>query len=496
MATQELDIVIIGAGVSGINAAYRLQNELPARSFTILESRTEMGGTWDFWKYPGIRTDSAMALFGFPWRPWPYESTMAQAQDITNYMKKCAAQEGIDKKIQFRNCVKSASWNTEEQRWTLQVDATLEDGSLEKRIIKSWWLIVCSGYYSYEKVQPAAIPGIDTFKGQVVHPQFWDDKVDYAGKKVIIIGSGATAITLLPAMADTAGSLTMLQRSPSFIFSLPRKDKTVQNLSRWMPKRWAVIVNWWQRMFIETAFVKFILTFPNAGRKFLLSRAKAQLPKGFDIEKHLSPRYDPFQQRLCFSPGGDFYKALHKPNVKIVTDIIETVTDDGILLKSGEKLEADMIITATGLYMALLSSIATDIDGMSLNDTINQRYVWNGCMLEGVPNAGLVTGYTAATWTPGADVRTRKLIKVIKHQEKTGTVIAKPAMNPSERARYSPKAFFNLTSTYAVNALDRLPLSAGVGVWRMGTNWVVDVWQLMFSSVKTGMQYVGKSKDV
>ncbi|KAK3985058.1 hypothetical protein QBC44DRAFT_335735 [Cladorrhinum sp. PSN332] len=496
MTNQELDIVIIGAGVSGINAAYRLQNELPDRSFTILESRSEMGGTWAFWKYPGIRTDSAMALFGFPWRPWPYESTMAQAKDITNYMEKCAAEEGIDKKIQLRNRVTSANWSTEEQRWTLQVDATLEDGSVEKRVIKAWWLMLCSGYYSYDKVQPAAIPGIENFGGQVVHPQFWDEDVGYAGKRVIIIGSGATAVTLLPAMADNAGSLTMLQRSPSFILSLPRKDKTVQKLSRWMPKSWALVINWWQRMFIETAFVKFILTFPNAGRKFLLKQTKAQLPKGFDIGKHFNPRYDPFQQRLCFSPGGDFYKALHKPNVNIVTDIIDAVTEDGILLKSGEKLEADMIITATGLYMALLSNIAIDIDGVSLNDTMNQRYVWNGCMLEGVPNAGLVTGYTAATWTPGADVRTRKLIKVIKHQEKTATAIAKPSIEPLERARLPSKTFFNLTSTYAVTALDRLPLSAGVGVWRMGTNWVVDVWQLMFSSVKTGMAYVGKSKDI
>ncbi|KAK4160089.1 hypothetical protein QBC43DRAFT_325881 [Cladorrhinum sp. PSN259] len=496
MATRELDIVIIGAGVSGINAAYRLQNELPNHSFTILESRSKMGGTWAFWKYPGIRTDSAMALFGFPWRPWPYESTMAQAQDIANYVKKCAAEEGIDKKIQFRNRVTSASWSTQEQRWTLHIDATLEDGSVEKRVMKASWLFACSGYYSYDKVQPAVIPGIEKFGGQVVHPQFWDDSVDYAGKKVIIIGSGATAVTLMPAMAETAGSLTMLQRSPSFILSLPRKDKAVKNLSRWIPKRWAVVINWWRRMFTETSFVKYILTFPNAGRKLLLNRARAQLPKGFDVEKHFNPRYDPFQQRLCFSPGGDFYKALHKPNVNIVTDIIETVTEDGILLKSGEKLEADMIITATGLYMELLSNIAVDIDGVSLNDTMNQRYVWNGCMLEGVPNAGLITGYTAATWTPGADVRTRKLIKVIKHQEKTGTVIAKPAIEASERARLPHKSFFNLTSTYAVTALDRLPLAAGVGVWRMGTSWVVDVWQLMFSSVKTGMQYVGKSKDV
>lgn len=496
MATQELDIVVIGAGLSGINAGYRLQRELPDRTFTIVESRSEIGGTWAFWKYPGARTDSAMALFGFPWRPWPYDSTMAQAQDIKKYIEKCAAEEGIDKKIEFGNRVTSISWSTQEQRWTLQVDATLEDGTVKKRIIKAWWLINCSGYYSYDKVLPVTIPGIEGFGGQVVHPQFWDNSIDYAGKKVIIIGSGATAITLLPAMADATASLTMLQRSPSFILSLPRKDRAVENLSKWMPKHWAVVVNWWQRMFTETAFVKFLLTFPNAGRKLLLSLTKAQLPKGFDIEKHFNPRYDPFKQRLCFSPGGDFYKALHKPNVKIVTDIIDTVTEDGILLKSGEKLDADMIITATGLYMALLPNIAADIDGVSLNDTMNKRYVWNGCMLEGVPNAGFITGYTAATWTPGADVRTRKLIKVIKHQEKTGSLMAQPALSPSERARLPVKSFFNLTSTYAISALDRLPMAAGVGVWRTGTNWVVDVWQLMFSSVKTGMQYVGKSKDI
>ncbi|KAK4174477.1 hypothetical protein QBC36DRAFT_39122 [Triangularia setosa] len=498
-AAEELDIVVVGAGLTGINAAYRLQTQLPNHSFTILETRDSLGGTWDFWKYPGIRSDSTMALYGFPWRPWPYEESMAGAQAIKSYIADCAASEGIDKKIRLRHCVKAANWSSKEQKWTLQLEVTREDGTTEQKQIKTWWLLNCSGYYNYNKVLAPNIPGIDNFQGQVIHPQFWDEKLDYADKKIIIIGSGATAITLLPSLAEKAKEVTMLQRSPSYVLALPRKDKTVKNLSRWMPLSWAVTINWFQRMFFETAFVQFVLNFPNAGRKFVTNAMKSQLPKGFAIEKHFNPRYNPFEQRLCFCPGADFFKALHKPGVKIVTDVINTVTSDGIIVKTGcEKIEADIIVTATGLHMEILSSTAVTVDGVPVNETVGERYVWNACMIEGVPNAGLLTGYTAASWTPGVDVRTRHLIKVIKHQEKTGAASATPYIPESKRASLPAGPMMTLSSTYARAAMKRMPLVAGVGPWKAGTNWAQDVWVMLFGSVKDGMKYTagGKSKDI
>jgi len=492
---EEFDIIIIGAGLSGINAAYRVQKELPHRSYAILERRHEIGGTWSFWKYPGIRTDSAMGLFGFPWRPWPYDNNMATAQAIRTYMEECAASEGIDRHIRFGHRVASAAWRSNEQRWTLTVVVTHKDGSVATKTVKAWWLICASGYYSYDKPLPAVIPGLENFEGQVIHPQFWDESINYDGKRIIIIGSGATAITLLPALAKTAQSVTMLQRSPTYVMSLPRRDSTLQFLCRFLPRSWAAAINWWNRMIVETLFVKFLLTFPNISRAFLMSEMRRQLPAGFDVETHFNPRYNPFQQRLCFCPGGDFFKALHRPNARVVTDVIDTVTATGIRLKSGAFLEADMIVTATGLYFNLFDGLDITIDGELLRDSIADRYIWNGSMLEGVPNAGLIVGYTAATWTPGADVRVRQMIKVMKYMERSGAVEARPWLDPKKKAKLPANPAVDLTSTYMVTAHNRMPRNAGKGPWMNGASWAADVFRLWFGSVRSGMRYVFAPKD-
>jgi cation diffusion facilitator CzcD-associated flavoprotein CzcO len=497
MDPETVDIVIVGAGISGINTAYRLQTEVPHHSYAVLESRSEVGGTWAFWKYPGIRTDSSMCLFGFPWRPWRSELTMAPGPEIKAYVREAAAAEGIDKKIRLGHRVVSSDWSSDEQRWTLRVDVTGADGGVERKVIKAWWVVNASGYYSYDKPLPAVIPGIDRFGGQVVHPQFWDDSVSHAGKKVVIIGSGATAVTLLPALAKTAHSVTMLQRTPSYIFSLPGKDKTVASLSRFMPASWARWLHWWKRMFIETFFVVYLMMFPASGKRFVIGEMRKQLPKGFDVDKHFNPWYNPFEQRLCFCPGGDFFKTLHQPNAHVVTDTIESVTETGIRLASGETLEADMIVTATGLYFSLLASVSVSVDGESVNDTIAKRYSWNGSMLEGVPNSGLITGYTAATWTPGADVRTQQLIKVIKHMDKTGATAAVPYIDAAERAKMPKSPVVSLSSTYVISARDRMPMVGQKAPWVNGSNWGVDMWRLVTGNVTAGMRYTfGAKKDV
>ncbi|KAK3392812.1 hypothetical protein B0H63DRAFT_456650 [Podospora didyma] len=498
MAATEsvLDVLIIGAGLSGINAAYRLQTEMPGRSFAIVDSRDAIGGTWDFWKYPGFRTDSAMALFGFSWYPWPHVVSMAEGPQIQKYIEDAAAAEGIDKKIRFRNRVTAASWSTNEQRWTVSVDVRQKDGSVEKQVLKVSWLIGAGGYYDYEKPLQVTIPGIERFGGEVVHPQFWGDEVSYDGKRVVIIGSGATAVTLLPSLAKTAKSVTMLQRSPSYVASRPRKDYGFPWLEKFLPLSWTRTLNWWRRMFIETFAVWLLYTFPNFGRKGLVEGMRRQLPKSFDVDKHFNPRYDPFTQRLCFCPGGDFFKALNQPNAHVVTDIIETVTETGIQLKSGETLEADMIITATGLYLVLLSGIVMTVDDVRVDQDLGKRFIWNSVMLEGIPNAGVVHGYTAATWTPGADVRTRKMFKVMRRMDELGASSAMPYLGEEERVKLPQKPALNLSSTYIVTARDRVPMSAGVGPWRMGNNWLSDVLNLNFGSM-AGIQYgtADKSKD-
>ncbi|KAL2177414.1 uncharacterized protein P884DRAFT_259644 [Thermothelomyces heterothallicus CBS 202.75] len=498
MEPELVDIVIVGAGLSGINAAYRVQTLLPHHSYAILEARAEIGGTWAFWKYPGIRTDSSMGLFGFPWRPWPHEVSMAPGPAIKSYMEECAAAEGIDKKIRLGHRVVAMAWSSDEQCWTLQVEVRRGDinnnnsGAGEKKVIKAWWVIGASGYYSYERPLPAVIPGIERFGGQVVHPQFWDESVDYAGKKVVIIGSGATAVTLLPNLAKTAASVTMLQRTPSYVFGLPGTDKMVSRLARFMPLSWAQTLHWWRSMLLETVFTWLLTTFPNWGRRFITQEMRKQLPAHVDVDKHFNPWYNPFEQRLCFCPNNDFFKALHRPNARVVTDTIETVTETGIRLRSGAELEADMIVTATGLYFELLSGVDVTVDGESVTASFGRRYIWNGTMLEGVPNAGLITGYTAASWTPGADVRVRQLIKVIRHMDRTGAAAAAPYVDPRERASLPVRPAVGLSSTYMVSAHDRMPKVAGKAPWVNGANWATDVWRLFWSDVKQGMKYTFK----
>jgi cation diffusion facilitator CzcD-associated flavoprotein CzcO len=502
-ADTNFDVIIIGAGLSGVNTAYQLQMQLPDTRFAILEGRDCIGGTWAFWKYPGVRSDSAMSLFGLPWYPWPSDRNMPEATQIQHYLEEAASSAQITEKIRFRHRVVAADWTSEEQRWrlTVQISKPTADGReevVQTKIFTAGWMISCSGYYDYDKPLPTVIPGIDRFQGEVVHPQFWHEGIDHAAKDIVIIGSGATAVTLLPALAKTAKSVTILQRSPSYVLSLRGRDRSIQFFKKWLPVSWALTINWWLNMMVETLFVQVLLTYPKFGRKLVMLGMKKQLPPDIDIDTHFNPRYSPFQQRLCFCPDSDFFKALHRPNCNMVTDTIETVTENGILLKSGTTLGADMIVTATGLYLRILGGIPINVDGQSVRDTIGERFVWNGSMLEGVPNAGSIMGYTAGTWTPGADCKARMLIKVMKRAKKTGAVVAMPHIAKEERAKLPQKPSLTNTSTYITTALSRLPMAADVGPWRNGKNWLADTWRLMFGNVTDGIKYTmpAKMKDI
>ncbi|KAH8897990.1 FAD/NAD(P)-binding domain-containing protein [Thozetella sp. PMI_491] len=489
----ELDVLIIGAGLSGINAGYLLQRELPQHRYAILEARDRIGGTWAFWNYPGFRSDSAMAVFGLTWHPWPHDTAIGDGHLIGSYLEQAAVSQGIDQKIRLRHRVTECSWSTAEQRWTIRAEASDPSGAVVQKEFKARWMISCSGYYNYDKPLPANIPGIENFGGEVVHPQFWDKSVDWAGKRVVIIGSGATAVTLLPSLAKTASHVTMLQRSPSYVASRPLKDNLLISMRRWLPLSWATAVTWWRNILVETLFVFFVQNFPRAGNWLIIKGMTMQLPRGFDVKKHFTPRYNVFEQRLCFCPDGDFFEALHQ-NADVVTDTIDTVTETGIRTSSGQFLEADMIITATGLLIQFLAGIPIFVDGVPAHENWNERFVWNATMLEGMPNCGAVTGYTTGTWTAGADVKTRMLLKVIKHMDRTGATSVAPYIEPEVRKTLPKKPVFPQSSTYLVSAFNRLPVSAGIGPWRNGVRWIQDALRLLVADVTDGMRYYAPEK--
>ncbi|KAI2618940.1 FAD/NAD(P)-binding domain-containing protein [Hypomontagnella submonticulosa] len=484
---EEYDFLIVGAGLSGIDAAYRLQTQLPECSYTILEARDEIGGTWSFFKFPGVRSDSELTLFGLPWRPWIHNTDMAEAHLIREYIEDAARAEGIDRKIQFRHQVTGISWSSEEQRWTVVANA---DGGV--REYKAKFLMVCSGYYDYAKPLEAEIPGLENFQGIVAHPQFWPEDLDYADKKVVIIGSGATAITMLPVVAKTAGHVTMLQRSPSYVLSLPLSSSFGEWARRHFSERVAYTMNWWRCLIQEHFFVYFCIFFPNMARKLIMKEMKEQLPDSVDVNVHFNPKYNLFDQRPCMCPDGDFFRALHRDNCDVVTDHIDTVTADGIITKSGEKLDADIIVTATGLHVHIFGGITPVVDGQPID--VGTCYCWRGAMITGLPNAGMVIGYTKNSWTLGADANVKLLIKIWKHMKKIGATSVMPVNKQSDLS--SSKPVVEHSSTYFVTAQSRLPRITGRSPWYGRKNTIYDHLKLWFGSITKGLQYTIPSKKV
>ncbi|KAK4208528.1 hypothetical protein QBC37DRAFT_443892 [Rhypophila decipiens] len=494
MDISNVDILIIGAGLSGINAGYRIQKELPHKSFAILEGRSEVGGTWSFWKYPGIRSDSTMRVFGLPWYPWPSNVVMADGPVIRQYLEDAATSQGLDRKIHLNHKVTCCDWSSAENCWTLSINLlSPTDGTIiNQKEIKANWIINAAGYYSYEKPLPVSIPGIENFSGRVIHPQFWDSdgKVDFSNKRVVIIGSGATAITLLPAIAKTAAKVTLLQRSPSYVFSLDSQDHNLDFWARFLPDSWAKTFHWWQCLIMES-FFRVLLSNLLVGKRLVQAEMRKQLPPGFDLETHFNPSYPPFEQRLCFCPDGDFFKALSQPNTEIVTGTISTVTSSGIDLNPGAKsssstggpnkggvnsIPCDMIITATGLYVDIISSLQISVSTLPNDPTysperftltpeiLSSLQTWNGTMIESLPNQAKIVGYTAGTWTPGANARTSQIINVIRHMDLVGANRVFPVVEKEKEMEKKP--VMPNSSSYLVDARSRLPIAAGRGPWR------------------------------
>jgi cation diffusion facilitator CzcD-associated flavoprotein CzcO len=474
------DVIIVGAGISGINAGYRVQTELPNYKYAILESRGAMGGTWDFFRYPGIRSDSDLHTFGFPWRPWTDKKAIADGTSIRNYIQASAEQYGIDRKILFRHKLLAADWSTEEQRWALTVDADGEETTYYARFI-----IMGTGYYDYSEPLQTTIPGLEKFKGQVVHPQFWPEDLDYTNKKMIIIGSGATAVTLLPVVAEKAAQVTMLQRSPGYVVALPAEDPAGNLLRRFLPQQLAFKLVRWKFLILPFIFFKFCRAFPNVARNLIRKGTSQLLPKNIPLDPNFDPKYNPWEQRLCLCPDGDFFKALQGGNADIVTDTIKTVTEDGILTEGGKNLAADIIVTATGLKMQMAGGARLSVDGTPF--VISDRYMWKGMMLQDLPNMAVVIGYTNASWTLGADATALHVCRLLKYMDRHSMQSATPTIGKGETMGVSP--VLNLSSTYIEKAKGSLPKAGDRGPWRPRANYLIDCWVSRYGSLTQGMHY-------
>jgi monooxygenase len=420
VTTGHVDVLIIGAGISGIGTACRLRRELPGRSIAILERRERMGGTWDLFRYPGIRSDSDMFTFGYEFRPWAELKVLADGDSIRGYLAETAAEYGVADKVQYGVKVTGVAWSSADQRWTV---TAVHEASGETRTQTCSFLVTCTGYYNYDSGYLPQFPGVESYAGQLIHPQHWPEDLDYTGKKVVVIGSGATAVTLVPAMTDKAAHVTMLQRSPSYIFSLPALDKISAVMKKFLPDAWVFKMTRRRNITLQRAIFKSSRRWPQQVRKLLLSSARRQLGPDFDM-RHFSPKYNPWDERLCVVPDGDLFGVLREGKASVETDTIATFTPTGIRLSSGKELEADIVVAATGLQVQMLGGAEIKVDGKPRN--LHDVLTYKSVLLEGVPNLLWIFGYTNASWTLKVDLAAEYLVRLLKHMDATSMAVAMP----------------------------------------------------------------------
>ncbi|MGY1741833.1 MULTISPECIES: flavin-containing monooxygenase [unclassified Blastococcus] len=463
---EHVDVLIVGAGLSGIGAACHLEDERPGTSYAILESREAMGGTWDLFRYPGIRSDSDMFTLGYSFRPWTDPQAIADGPSIRRYIEETAREYGVDSKIRYRHRVLSAEWSSDDALWTVTAERT-DTG--EAVTLTCSWLSVCSGYYRYDEGFSPRFEGAETFRGQVVHPQHWPEDLDVTGKRVVVIGSGATAVTLVPSLAPQAAHVTMLQRTPTYVVSLPGRDKLAESLRRFLPQRVVYPVIRWKSVLLSMASYQLSRRRPAVMKKVLRKAQEQQLPAGFDVDTHFTPPYDPWDQRLCVVPDGDLFRVIRDGKASIVTDRIARFDETGIELESGQHLDADVIVTATGLNLLPIGGMDLTVDGapVELSETVSYK----GMMISGVPNFTMTIGYTNASWTLKADLVARYVTRLLAHMERTGTAIATP-LAPADPER---EPFLGLTSGYVQRSLTALPKQGGRAPWKLYQNYIRDL---------------------
>ena len=468
MNVQHVDVLVIGAGISGIGAAYHLQVESPNRTYLILEGRSDIGGTWDLFRYPGIRSDSDMHTLGYEFKPWNADKAIADAPSIMAYLRETIAEFGIDRHIRFGHMVRRAEWSSDTAMWTVEADLT--DGGSATYTCN--YLSMCSGYYSYKEGYTPEFARRERFAGEIVHPQAWPEDLDYADKRVVVIGSGATAMTLVPAMASTAGHVTMLQRSPTYVVARPDVDAIANRLRKVLPDKFAYGITRTKNTVLQQVMYKRMRKNPDKAKDFLVSKVGEALGPDYDVATHFTPTYAPWDQRLCLVPNGDLFDAINNGSASVVTDRIDTFTETGIALESGEHLDADIIVTATGLNMVTLGEVDFVVDGETID--FSQTVAYKGFAYSDVPNLGSTFGYVNASWTLRADLIARYVCRLLNHMDETGTQICTPRLRASDASMTLRPLLEDLTSGYIQRAADRYPKQGDREPWINPQNFAKD----------------------
>ena len=480
MSTEYFDVVIVGAGLSGIGAAYHLQTKCPSKSYIILESRAAMGGTWDLFRYPGIRSDSDMHTLGYKFKPWRAAKAIADGESILNYIQETAAEHGIDRHIRYGQSVKRASWSTTDAAWTLETKQQPET----EVCFECNFLIMCSGYYRYDRGYTPEFEGRDRFQGQIAHPQQWDKELDYKDKKVVVIGSGATAVTLVPEIAKDAEHVTMLQRSPSYIMSRANEDKTANLLRKLLPEKIAYGITRWKNI----AFQQFVYhrsrSQPTKTKQTLIDLVRRELGSDYDVETHFTPRYNPWDQRICLVPNGDLFEAIKSGKAEVLTDRIDTFTEHGIQLKSGRELSADLIVTATGLNLLILGGIEFFVDDRPVE--FNQTYTYKGIMYSNVPNLASIFGYVNASWTLRADLMSEYVCRIINYLDKKEFHQCIPLLRHEDRDMSAHPFIKDFSSGYLQRVIHLLPQQGDRHPWLNLQNYKQDKKNFLHSPIEDG----------
>ncbi|MEU8221193.1 NAD(P)/FAD-dependent oxidoreductase [Kribbella sp. NPDC048915] len=474
---EHLDVLIVGAGLSGIGAAYRIQTRCPDRTYAVLEARDALGGTWDLFRYPGVRSDSDMFTLGFPFHPWKAAKAIADGPAILDYLHETASKYGIDQHIQFNQHVVNASWSSTDALWTVQTRDTTYTCS---------FLYVCTGYFDYDSGHVVDFEGQHDFEGRIVHPQHWPDDLDYTGQRVVVIGSGATAVTLVPAMARTAAHVTMLQRSPTYVVSRPARDALSDRIRAVLPEHLAHRLIRGKNVAASSAVYSAFRRWPAHAAWLLNSAVARQLPASVPVDPHFTPRYKPWDQRLCLVPDADLFEALRSGSASVVTDEIDRFTPAGVRLRSGGELEADVLVTATGLRMVALGNIDLTVDGQPV--LVRDTFVYQGMMLSGVPNLAWCIGYTNNSWTLRSDLTSQYVCRLLNRLTRTGTRICVPEIDPAEHDT-PRRPVVDLTSGYIRRAAHILPRQGTHGPWRLRQNYPRDFLQLRHRPLADGTMH-------
>ncbi len=476
-APETFDVVIVGAGLSGIGAAVHLQRDCPGKTFTLLEARTTLGGTWDLFRYPGVRSDSDMYTLGYEFKPWKNAKAIADGPSILQYVKETADEEGIAPHIRYQHRVVSADWSAADAQWTL----TVERGpGLPGTTLRGRFMLFCAGYYSYAQGWRPSFAGEERFKGTVVHPQFWPAELDHAGKQVVVIGSGATAVTLVPEMAKTARHVTMLQRSPTYVVARPARDAIAEALKRFLPGRLAYALVRAKNVLLAMYFFRLMRKYPEQSKARIMGMVRDAVGPDIDVDRHFAPSYNPWDQRLCLVPDADLFTSLRKGSSSVVTDTIETFTESGIRLQSGQELPADIIVTATGLQMNVMGDVKVSLDGRPVDLTTG--LIYKGLMQSGLPNLANTLGYTNASWTLKADLTARWVCRLLNHMDRHGHTTCTPIHDGSVK----PEPIISFTSGYVQRALPLLPKQGDRKPWRLDQNYLLDLITLRFKSIDDG----------